>query len=398
MEIVSVEEFAQGRSVCKCHYEVPSLNFYFKRSGSCSTHKRASKPISVLRALSLLDVGGDSARPEEALAQAVEYNLFNKNNELFACWCKIGDASGVSRFRSSETAFSPQTAPGRFVRLGLAVGVAAAGVAGVASLTAGATASGAAAATSAASGTAAISATGTTTVSAATGSATAVAATGVTASSAAAGTVAGSAATGTAAAGGATAAAVAGSEAAAAAGGVATSGTTAAQVVAGAAATAVGPVGRSATAAALAARQAVTIAGTHALQAGSLAASSAAQSLLLDIASRPQHAIDVFLEAVPWVAVAAAGGASVVSAPSTSHAGESSVQWEEQGNAIVAAFGDCLRGLGVDVPKSLAPLVGCPYGCSRLCEMLVDVVDGGDCQDEARCAQLIRDFLHNLQQ
>ncbi|CAK0882336.1 unnamed protein product [Prorocentrum cordatum] len=123
MEVVSLAQFSQGRSVCKCHYGVPSVNFYFQRSGSCSTDQRDPKPFSVLRALSLLDVGGDAAALEDAAAQAVEYSLLNKNNELFARWCKVGDASGVRRFRSRETAFSPQTAPGRFVRLGLAVAV-----------------------------------------------------------------------------------------------------------------------------------------------------------------------------------------------------------------------------------------------------------------------------------
>jgi len=86
----------------------------------------------------------------DPLAQ-VEYNLLKKNSELLARWCKVGSISGVQRFRSQETAFSPQTAPGRFIRLGVAIAVPTAIAAGVAIAATGS----AAASTSAAAGAAA---------------------------------------------------------------------------------------------------------------------------------------------------------------------------------------------------------------------------------------------------
>ncbi|CAK0882335.1 unnamed protein product [Prorocentrum cordatum] len=305
MEVVSLAQFSQGRSVCKCHYGVPSVNFYFQRSGSCSTDQRDPKPFSVLRALSLLDVGGDAAALEDAAAQAVEYSLLNKNNELFARWCKVGDASGVRRFRSRETAFSPQTAPGRFVRLGLAVAVPV-GLPEASSFVAGGAATGAAAAAGAGS------------------------ATGLSASAMAAGQ---------------------------------------------------------------AARQAAAAAGRHVLRAGSLAASEAAQSCCWT-SRRPEYAAGLLLHAAPALAAAVAGSASA--AGSGSGRGLPEAQREQEGRAIVASFRDCLVNLGVSMPKSLAPLAGCPYGCSRLCEMFVDVFEGADCHDLETCRVLFQSFLDEL--
>ncbi|CAK0882334.1 unnamed protein product [Prorocentrum cordatum] len=230
MEVVSLAQFSQGRSVCKCHYGVPSVNFYFQRSGSCSTDQRDPKPFSVLRALSLLDVGGDAAALEDAAAQAVEYSLLNKNNELFARWCK-------------------------------------------------------------------------------------------------------------------------------------------------------------------AARQAAAAAGRHVLRAGSLAASEAAQSCCWT-SRRPEYAAGLLLHAAPALAAAVAGSASA--AGSGSGRGLPEAQREQEGRAIVASFRDCLVNLGVSMPKSLAPLAGCPYGCSRLCEMFVDVFEGADCHDLETCRVLFQSFLDEL--
>jgi hypothetical protein len=84
--------------------------------------------------------------------------MLRKNAELLAVWCKVGSASGVQRFRSKETAYSPQTSPGRFVRLGLVCVVPTAilgGVAIAATATAGGTATTVGASTTAAGYTAA---------------------------------------------------------------------------------------------------------------------------------------------------------------------------------------------------------------------------------------------------
>ncbi|CAK0882337.1 unnamed protein product [Prorocentrum cordatum] len=286
MEVVSLAQFSQGRSVCKCHYGVPSVNFYFQRSGSCSTDQRDPKPFSVLRALSLLDVGGDAAALEDAAAQAVEYSLLNKNNELFARWCKVGDASGVRRFRSRETAFSPQTAPGRFVRLGLAVAVPV-GLPEASSFVAGGAATGAAAAAGAGSAAAATAAE-------------------------ASGSVAAAAAGGAEVAAGAGAAAAAGAETG---------------------------LSASAMAAGQAARQAAAAAGRHVLRAGSLAASEAAQSCCWT-SRRPEYAAGLLLHAAPALAAAVAGSASA--AGSGSGRGLPEAQREQVANRD--CVGSCSRG------------------------------------------------------
>jgi hypothetical protein len=95
-----------------------------------------------MRALSVLDI------PSEQGGDRVEYDLIRKNCELLALWCSAGSASGIQRFRSNEEkAFSAQSAPLRFVRLGLAVAlpVGAAVAAPSQSITAGSLASSAAA-------------------------------------------------------------------------------------------------------------------------------------------------------------------------------------------------------------------------------------------------------------
>jgi hypothetical protein len=56
--------------------------------------------------------------------ERVEYDILRKNCELLALWCSVGAASGVQRFRcNEESAYSAQSAPLRFVRLGLAAAV-----------------------------------------------------------------------------------------------------------------------------------------------------------------------------------------------------------------------------------------------------------------------------------
>lgn len=351
IEFVSLLDFVQGRGLCRCRYGVPSAEFYMRRSGSCSTHVADTWPLVVIRALSLMDVccpeyPASDAGVQETAAQ-VEYNMLKKNSELLACWCMLGGRSGVQRFRSDESAFSPQTQPGRFVRLGLAVAVPVAL---------------AAAATAAATG-AATTATGAAAVATAGGEA-AVATTG-------------------------------------AASGTATGSATAATTVGAAAGETVTAVGvASAASAAAAARQmavsahgATTAAGQQMLVVGSLAASAAAQNLLLDIAQRPQYATRVLSHM--YETTRSLSGSNVAAAQRRSVDQQRRYE-EEQQEALVTIFRACLRSLSVDVAKPLDCVLSSAVGCSHLCEVLVDVLEEGGPKEERGCAVLIQSFLTQL--
>lgn len=151
--LASLAEFLCGRQVCRCHYGVPAAEFFLKRSGTCSTDIPDPWPLVVIRALSLVELSPQDFTDDDVGAEMarMEYDILRRNSELLARWCKLGTKSGVRRFCSDEAAFSLQTSPGRFFRLGLATAVAAGVVittAGVAS-TAGAPAAPAAAAAAA---------------------------------------------------------------------------------------------------------------------------------------------------------------------------------------------------------------------------------------------------------
>lgn len=119
IELTSLARFAAGNTLHRCRYGVDTLEFVLKRSGSCSTHHADLWPRIVLRALSVLDI------PNEEGCERVEYDLLRKNCELLALWCSAGSASGIQRFRcKDEVAYSAQSAPLRFVRLGLVPAVA----------------------------------------------------------------------------------------------------------------------------------------------------------------------------------------------------------------------------------------------------------------------------------
>eukprot|EP00439_Symbiodinium_sp_Y106_P040487 s2879_g4.t5 len=122
IEVCSLAAFAQGREVHRCQYGISHGQFLLYRSGTCSTQAEDPRALTVLRALSVVALGEDDGNE-------VEYNLLVKNSELLARWCKLGEASGIRRFLSAETARSLQTSHGRFIRLGLAATVATAGTA-----------------------------------------------------------------------------------------------------------------------------------------------------------------------------------------------------------------------------------------------------------------------------
>jgi len=272
----------------------------------------------------------------------MEYDMLKRNAELLACWCKIGNDSGVRRFRSEETAYSPQTAPGRFVRLGLA-GVVVGGAAAYAFAAAGA----------------------------ATGA-------GAAAASATTAEVAGAAAT---------------TEVAATTVGVAAAAQTTASY------------GSSISAG-------LASAGGKVLQVGRLAASTAAQSLLMDMVSRPEHARNVFQEVNPMpnlipgnagssssgqvAAGVALGTAAVGTSMSSSSSSLDRSYRDEQQSALVSAVQSYLNSLGVRVPKPVAPLVDCPLGCSRLCEMLVDLLEAAEPESTSQCTVIVQSFLDEL--
>mmetsp|Transcript_67425 Transcript_67425/g.190050 ORF Transcript_67425/g.190050 Transcript_67425/m.190050 type:complete len:462 (-) Transcript_67425:84-1469(-) len=350
IELVDLAGFVGGRGVCRCKYGVPPAEFYLSRSGSCATERPDPWPLAVLRALSLLEPGvGDaagmgSAGADAEAARAVEYDLLRKNSELLARWCLLGGASGVRRFLSSETAFSLQTAPGRFVRLGLAAAVAGTAVAGAA---------------------AAISASGAAASSAA---ATAGAATG------AVGTAASSSATGAAA-----------------------TATTAASAVGGEAAALAGEI-----ASAAAAQPVAAAAASPWLAAGTLAASSAARNFLLDVTQRPHEAAQLLSQISralpssqdqpPWQSLI---GVEWSNREPRGADAERRYQ-QEQKDALVTALGACFNDLHIHVAKPLSQLVACPVGCTLLCEMLVDLLESEMPEGAADCAAHVQSFLEGL--
>merc|ERR1712039_122366 len=69
---------------------------------------------------------------------------------------------------------------------------------------------------------------------------------------------------------------------------------------------------------------------------------------------------------------------------------------QEQETALVSALQSCLNSLGVQIPKALRQLMDCPLGCSRLCEMLVDLLEAAELDDERACTVVIQSFLDEL--
>ncbi|CAJ1434887.1 unnamed protein product, partial [Effrenium voratum] len=285
IELCCLTSFAQGRDVYRCRYGVSHSDYLINRSGTCSTHPEDPRPLTVLRALSVVDIG-------DGMASEVEYDLLVKNSELLARWCKLGLASGVRRFLSDETARSLQTSHGRFIRLGLAT--VATGAAGAAIWTLSA---GAAGATAGAAGATAGAASATAGAASATTSATA-GATAVTAAGATGGTTAGTT-------------------------GTFTGGTLSASLAMG-----------------------------EALACASLGLKRAARALVLDAASRPQHAQTVLLQARD--ATASSGWQHLLFPPPTpGH------DLEQQKQFFVACVAVCLYEL-LGRHHSLHPVLGCP--------------------------------------
>lgn len=353
IELASAAEFAQGRQLCRVRYQVTQAEFYVRRSGCCSTETPDVWPVVVLRALSLLEIGSPDAS-DNAAAQ-VEYDMMTKNSELLARWCQIGDASGVHRFRSSETAWSLQTSPGRFVRLGFAIAVPTAVAAAAATIAA--ASGGAAAASVTASSGAAVSAS----------------------SGAGAPAAAGAAAAGAVAAGEAGTSAAAATAAGAAA-------ASSARVAAGA----VGPT--AAKAWANAASSTAARLSSEALVAGGVAASSAARELLIDALRRPQRARDVLTQAARAVPIPGARSTR------WRHSIQEQQRYEEQqGAAVVAALRDFVVHMGVTVPKTLRPLFDSPTSCCTFCEVLVDLLEDTKPSVLPACAALVQQLLDELQ-
>lgn len=321
--LASLAEFLCGRQVCRCHYGVPAAEFFLKRSGTCSTDIPDPWPLVVIRALSLVELSPQDFTDDDVGAEMarMEYDILRRNSELLARWCKLGTKSGVRRFCSDEAAFSLQTSPGRFFRLGLATAVAAGVVittAGVAS-TAGAPAAPAAAA------------------AAATGS------------------------------GG-------GHAAAAAAGNAAQGAAVVGETIAGAA-----TAGWTAVSSAI---------QNGAAQVGTLAASTVARELLVDIARHPQEAVALLRNSLP----SASSGASASRAEVNERR-----YFERQGQELVESTKACFTDMGVRVAKPLSPLLSDPVGSNRLCEVLVDVLEATPVDSSPMCAALVQGFVDELQ-
>lgn len=336
--LASLADFLAGRQVCRCHYGVPHAEFYVRRAGTCCTDLPDPWPLVVIRALSLVDPSASdrAAAPGEegdgpgADAARIEYDLLRRNCELLARWCKLGATSGVRRFCTDEAAFSLQTSPGRFFRLGLAT----AAVAGVVVAAAGVVSTGGAPAAAPA------------------------------AAAAAAGGGGGEAATAAAATAGAGSGAAAESVAITAGGiaGAASAGWAAVSSVLQNGAAQIGTV-------------------------GTLAASTAARELLVDIARHPQQAVALLRNSLP---------ASRAGAMPRSRLDDLRFL-EGQGREVVESTKACFTDLGVRVPKPLNPLLDSPIGSNRLCEVLVDVLESTPVDSPPMCAALVQNFLDELQ-
>jgi len=285
IELASLSDFAQGAGLHQCRYGVPQAEFFLKRAGSCSTHAADLWPLVVLRALSIVDVaaaplasakGGafSSQSIDEPIEAQVEYCMLRKNCELLARWCKLGTVSGVRRFRSTEFAFSPQSAPGRLVRLGLVTAVPAAATAAVFTV----------------------------------GNAPALPA--------------------------------------------------------------------------------------EAMAAGSLVASAAVRQVLLEMVRHPQRtasAVTAMAEALPTRRNC--DGDSATNRPWAIERGRRPLGQDE---GLTVALCLCLDDLGVRVPGSLAPLLQDPWGCVRLCEVLVDALEASSAANAFEIAAIVQSLLDAL--
>ncbi|KAF4675852.1 hypothetical protein FOL46_009643 [Perkinsus olseni] len=105
IKLTSLGTFAgeQGTSsIKKFKYGCTKEQIESERAGTCSLKMPDPVWMVALRALSMVNNSD------------VEYNLLEKNCELFCCWCELGARSGIVNFASTEKRAIGQSDPERF--------------------------------------------------------------------------------------------------------------------------------------------------------------------------------------------------------------------------------------------------------------------------------------------
>ncbi|KAF4719566.1 hypothetical protein FOZ62_010690 [Perkinsus olseni] len=105
IKLTSLATFAgeQGTSsIKKFEYGCTDDQIESERAGTCSLKIPDPVWMVALRALSMVNNSD------------VEYNLLEKNCELFCCWCELGARSGIVNFASPEKRAIGQSDPERF--------------------------------------------------------------------------------------------------------------------------------------------------------------------------------------------------------------------------------------------------------------------------------------------
>ncbi|KAF4756597.1 hypothetical protein FOZ63_025866, partial [Perkinsus olseni] len=105
IKLTSLGTFAgeQGTSsIKKFKYGCTKEQIDSERAGTCSLKMADPVWMVALRALSMVNNSD------------VEYNLLEKNCELFCCWCELGARSGIVNFASPEKRAIGQSDPERF--------------------------------------------------------------------------------------------------------------------------------------------------------------------------------------------------------------------------------------------------------------------------------------------
>ncbi|KAF4682295.1 hypothetical protein FOZ60_010772 [Perkinsus olseni] len=108
IKLTSLATFAgeQGTSsIKKFEYGCTNDQIESERAGTCSLKMPDPVWMVALRALSMVNNSD------------VEYNILEKNCELFCCWCELGARSGIVNFASPEKRAIGQSDPERFRRL-----------------------------------------------------------------------------------------------------------------------------------------------------------------------------------------------------------------------------------------------------------------------------------------
>ncbi len=108
-----------GTAIHKCRYNASNFETGLKRAGSCCEMACDPPFLTVLRALSFIEIEESNMSPK------IEYDVLLKNCELLARFCKLGAVKCGTDFRLQK-GFSPQSHPSRLLKLALSLSTAGA--------------------------------------------------------------------------------------------------------------------------------------------------------------------------------------------------------------------------------------------------------------------------------